>query len=230
MKPFDHLIFDLDDTLLDTSNQLIPQASRESCLAMIESGLNATLEECIDTRAEFVRSTKRYDLYNEIVRKFGVRVGCDAANVARSGYDAFHNREVETHITPMPGVREMLEDLRQHYGLHLVTAGHRETQEAKLVILDFIALFDGIHHVDPTRGERKSEAFALIMASTARPPHRHLSIGNRLDTDIGEARRHGWKACWVRHGEYAHLQPTTPHERPDWTILSIQELMSTCQL
>ncbi len=57
------LIFDLDDTLLDTWGQLVQPAARESCQAMIEAGLNADLEECIEKRTDFFINRPREDLF-----------------------------------------------------------------------------------------------------------------------------------------------------------------------
>jgi FMN phosphatase YigB (HAD superfamily) len=225
-----YLVFDLDDTLLDTSQQLIPAASRESCEAMIQAGLNATIELCLQARDELVKTPLRYDLYHQLVQRFGVRDEADGAAVTDRGYHAFHDREVESDISLIPGAREMLVALGDRYELHLVTAGNRPTQEQKIQLLDLTDFFKSIHHVDPTQGETKQNVFSSIMNSSRLAPEKHLSIGNRLDTDIGEAKRLGWMTCWVRHGEYSYLKPADDFERADFEISQITELVRRCQL
>lgn len=227
---FEQLVFDLDDTLLDTSGLLVPAAARESCEAMISAGLSSDLDQCLRARVELAQTPLRTDLYRQLVAKFGVVGGASPDDVAKRGYDAFHVRDVETNITLFPGARDMLRDLRSRYGLRLLTAGHRGTQESKIAILHLETLFESVHHVDPSRGERKRDGFAEIARLTGAPPNRHLSIGNRLDTDIGEAKSIGFKTCWVRYGEHSHLSPSSDLEIPDYEIRSITELVSRCRL
>jgi putative hydrolase of the HAD superfamily len=228
--PFKQIAFDLDDTLLDTTHLLIPKAARESCLAMIEAGLLGNLEICIKTREEFAQSPKRLDIFDSLVERFGVRPGADPQSVSNIGRKAFYHRDVDLGISLFSGAREALEKLRGHYQLHLVTAGHRPTQEAKIRILKIGEFFSSIYLIDPAKSEVKGQAFSTILKKSGDSPNQHLSIGNRLDTDIGEAKRLGWRTCWVQHGEHASFAPINDFEKPDYTIHSIKDLIATCQL
>jgi putative hydrolase of the HAD superfamily len=232
---FDHLVFDLDDTLLDTHRVLIPRASREACLAMLDAGLDSTIEECLSAWDEHAREHSRREVFAYLVQKFGVQQftttkGNDATAIEKRGYHAFYHRKVETDITLIPGVNEMLAHLGSRYTLHLVTSGSKVTQEEKIRILDIRSLFESISHVDPSKGQKKRDAFSEVNKRTKGQPERHLSIGNRIDTDIGEAREIGWKGCWVRYGEYVTMLPSSEIEKPDYEIDNILELTKTCQL
>jgi len=229
-RVFKHIAFDLDDTLLDTYRQLIPNAVREACRAMIVAGLKAEIETCVQAREEFIRGNARTSLYSFLVEKFGVKDGVDKTAVADAGYRAFHNRQVERNIKLFPGARDLLKDLRGRYTLHLVTSGHKKTQQEKIEILQLGSFFDSIHLIDPAFGERKSQAFAAIMRGSDTDQRAFLSIGNRLDTDISEAKRLGWTTCWVRYGEYASHVPVDEYEKPDFEIDALEELVSTCRL
>lgn len=229
-KPFDHLVFDLDDTLLDTYHQLIPRASRDACEAMISVGLATDVEHCLDAWEEHGKQHSRREIFLHLVGQFGVLEGRDPSMVARRGFQSFYNRKVEPDITLFRGARELLGRLKSHYGLHLVTSGSRATQEEKIRILDIADLFDNILHVDPSQGARKRDAFRQVMKLTGSPPSRYLSVGNRIDTDIGEARELGWQGCWVRYGEHANMGPANPTETPEFTIVNISELIEKCRL
>lgn len=228
--PFDHLVFDLDDTLLDTYGQLIPPASREACTAMIDAGLATDFETCLRTREELARTSARSNLYNSLVERFGVREGQDGTKVAEAGHRAFHDRSVERNITLFAGTRDLLRDLRAKYRLYLVTAGAPGTQQEKIDILKIEDSFDQIFIVNIMRGETKGQAFARIFEASGGSPERYLSIGNRLDTDIAPAKRLGWKTCWVTYGEYAYTSPSDEFELPDYEIADMEELIPTCRL
>ena len=229
-RPFGQLIFDLDDTLLDTNHQLVPRASQEAMTEMIRSGLDADLQSCSAAWEEHGRYHARRDVFNHLVSTFGVRTGSDAEAVARRGFHAFYNRKVEIDISLIPGVRELLLELSLGYRLFLVTSGAKATQAEKIRILNIRDFFVSIQIVDPSHGETKGEAFLQIMRATGDEPERYLSIGNRIDTDIAEARALGWRGCWVRYGEHACLVPKDDLETPDFIISSIAELKDRCRL
>lgn len=229
-RSFEHLVFDLDDTLLDTHRQLVPRAARDACIAMIETGLKTTLSDCLRAWENNSKSSARREVFQHLVEKFGILAGRDAEAVRKKGYDAFYDRTIDGGLTLPKGVREMLERLHEKYSLHLVTSGVPRTQQEKIDVLGLRPYFDSITIVDSSRGETKSDAFARIMKSTRALPTRHLSIGNRVDTDISEARALGWQACWVRYGEYVALEPRDELEQPEYTVNSITELEDVCQL
>lgn len=229
-RSFDHLVFDLDDTLLDTYRQLLPNASREACTAMLEAGLSGTLENCLKVWDDYRSSQGGEEIFSRLVKHFGVREGCDPVAVANCGFHSFYNRRVETNISLFPGARELLIRLYGTYSLHLVTSGSRATQEEKIRILGIAGYFKSISHVDPSRSERKKDAFAKIMEETQSPPGRYLSMGNRVDTDVAEARAIGWKACWVRYGEHAGLMPSSDIEQPDFIVDNVNDLVEKCRL
>ncbi|MES2963991.1 MAG: HAD family hydrolase [Bdellovibrionota bacterium] len=230
MTPFSHLVFDLDDTLLDTYGLLVPQASRDACTAMIAAGLSTDLTPCMNLREELGRSGGRGDVYGEIVARFGVRAGAEPSAVAAKGSDAFYNRRVSGELSLFRGAREMLRELKSRYELHLVTAGQEKTQHSKIEALNLGEIFQSIHVIDYRTGRRKGDAFAAIQHYSKLAPDLHLSIGNRLDSDIADAKRLGWKTCWVQYGEHADDSPQNEFETADYTIDGIEELVVACRL
>ncbi len=227
---FDALVFDLDDTLLDTYRLLLPQASKEACQVMIESGLKAELADCLRARDEFAQVEGRAQLFEKLTSHFGVRAEVNIDHVASRGLRAFYDRRVESNIDLFSGAREMLCELKKRYAVHLVTSGHPNTQSEKLEILNLKPLFDSVAVVNTLANELKSQAFQKIQKQSGFAPDRFLSIGNRLDTDIAPAKRLGWSTCWVRYGEYARCTPANSFENADVVINNINQLATACQL
>ena len=118
---FDIIVFDLDDTLLDTSRYLIPQASREACAAMIKAGLRTTLDACLAERESFVQRNPRESVYDHLADHFP---STDRRAVLKAGHDAFYSRDVNGEaICLVPGAMNLLQSLKGRYRLYLLTAG-----------------------------------------------------------------------------------------------------------
>ena len=230
MSRFQCIAFDLDDTLLDTQRLLVPTAARESAQAMIDAGLDSDLARALAARESLFRENPRLPPYERMVARLGARPGADPEAVAEAGRRAFLGREVDPGIRPIPEAERLLGRLSAIYKLYLVTSGDSVTQMRKVEILGIAGRFKAVFAVDPSRGERKGQAFASILRSTGLAPDACLSVGNRVDTDLAEAKDLGWKTCWVRQGEYVHLNPETPSERPDFRIDRIDELIAACGL
>ena len=230
MSEFRALIFDLDDTLLDTSRLLVPQAERESCAAMIQAGLNADLESCLKVRKRLIGQNLRTQIFEAIVREFGVNGSFSSEEVAQVGSRAFYEREVENHIYLEPEVIQLLAKLKSKYDLYLVTSGAPKTQKRKVEILKIENFFKNLFYVDLTKGETKAQAFREIHRHTDISTQYFLSIGDRIDTDVADAKSLGMRACWVAKGEYAQLRPLTPLEEPDYRVNRVIEIESVCRL
>lgn len=226
---FKVIAFDLDDTLLDTSGLILPQAIQESCQAMIEAGLPCSEAECVQTRALLHRTLPGRDVHELLVQYF-VPGKNQGQNIVRAGKKAFYDREVRETLELFPSARELLQTLRAKYKTFLVTSGSQKTQQQKIKKLKLEPLFESLHIVDPFKGETKLSAFRDIQIHTDVDPSLCLSVGNRLDTDIRLAKQLGWKGCWVKQGEHAHLGPQIPLDNPDYEISHIHDLMTVCHL
>lgn len=227
---FHAIIFDLDDTLLDTSRLLVPQAEREACAAMIEAGLNGDIEGCLKQRKNLIKQNVRTHIFEAIIGQIGLKVSSKALDVADIGRRAFYEREVENHISLEPEVLQLLERMQAKYELFLVTAGSLKTQRQKVEILKIEKFFKKIIYVDLQSGETKSKAFEEVSQLTGAPKLKILSVGDRIDTDIAVAKSLGMKACLVTRGEYAKLKPLSPLEVPDFQVGQVTEIELVCQL
>lgn len=237
---FDHIAFDLDDTLLDTSGGLVPLAAQRACEAMIRAGLKDregrpfTVEELIERRNEIIRMSPRADVWRELARlggdteSSGFERQRDA--IAQAGRDDFYRHDVDalpaSAIRPQEGAIELLKFAKEHSVLHLVSAGDPEIQNKKIDRLGIRSQFESISIVE-NRAGAKGRAFQSIEhAHRKNATMRFLSVGNRVDTDLGEAKRLGWSTAWIRSGEHVGIVPQSPEEIPDLEVATPKVLLS----
>lgn len=223
------LIFDLDDTLFDTSAQLIGPAISEACAAMIHSGLMCSQEECAQSKKKLILSGQRIDFFTYATQNFEVDKDAHPDEIAAVGRKAFYQRRVPT-IHPFDGVPELLNQLKPKYKLFLVTAGHPPTQLEKIRKLQFESFFNKILFADIGQKTSKFDIFKSLAKENEILPQQTLAIGNRIDDEIKFAKMLNMKTCLVRHGEYRYLLPQNLLETPDFTISKIMELSDVCKL
>lgn len=224
------IAFDLDDTLLDTSQLLVPAALREAYQAMRDAGLKASHDQCRAAKVDFQKTQPAdLDLFEFIVTQFA-SASADSDKIVDAGRKAFYQREVSASLTPFEGVPSLLSRLGQRYALYLVTAGDPVTQQKKIDVLQLAPHFLKLYFVDGLKGQQKQTAFARIIEEEGILPHELLSVGNRRDKEIEEAKRLGAMTCLLQYGEYCHLQPVNVDQKPDYEISHIRDLISTCSL
>lgn len=230
MTRFDWIVFDLDDTLMDTFGQLVMPAVRESCAAMIQAGLRARLADAVSARQKMFRYAPSADHFARLIEIFGLQPDSDHDRVHTSGRRAYFERDVESHIQPFNGVEDLLADLSRHYALYLVTSGHPQTQCQKVQYLGLETHFEAVFYVNNGRGEQKLGAFEKLLADTGHPPQRTLCVGDRPDREIRDANLLGMETVRHRHGEYFYLEPRDPLEKPDHEIRTLDQLKPLLKL
>lgn len=204
------VVFDLDDTLMDTLGQCVRAAQREAAAAMRAAGLAAPLESILALREAF--QGQAVDLDRLVAETLGAR---DVARVAAAGRRAFFERD-PGRLVPHPFVPEVLAAVRARARCVLLTAGAPRTQRTKIERLGLGAAFDETLFVDSLAGQDKQVALQAWLQRTGLPPERVLVVGDRPRGEIAAARALGCPAMRIRAGEFAG-QPTPPGvaEAPD---------------
>src|SRR3954469_15193475 len=100
------IAFDLDDTLIDTSGLLVPEAARQACQAMKNFGLKCSLEECLRWREKLAKEMSHREIFLEIARKYNAG---DIHPMATAGIQSFYNPTVPDKLPLLEGAKSNLE-------------------------------------------------------------------------------------------------------------------------
>lgn len=221
------IAFDLDDTLLDTTGLLVPQASQDAFQILIDAGLRLDLKTCEEYRLSLIKTISHKDVFKKLAHEHGTAATQAAVELANK---AFYHPRLPEKLDLLPGALENLNNLRDKYSLYLVTAGFQDAQSAKIHSLGIGHYFKKIFVVNSLNSEKKFTAFKMILDDENIKPDELLCIGNSLSSEIKDARQIGAWACYFEFGEDRGAVPKEPQFQPHFHIKTHQELIATCQL
>lgn len=201
MSRYRHLFFDLDHTLWDfTANSRATLAELH-----VDGGLEALgvpdAHAFIEVYEE-VNSVlwQRYEagrLHRDVLRvlrfrntllRFGVR---DDKLAAWLGATYLERCPVKPGL--MPGARELLDDLRGRYELHIITNGFTEVQATKLERSGIAEHFGAVITSEQAGvGKPDPRIFAHALRKARATAEESLMIGNSVLADMAGARAAGW--------------------------------------
>lgn len=128
-----------------------------------------------------------------------------------------------------PALAKTLKLSKKKYRLILLTQGHVESQNHKVDSTGVRSLFENVWIVDPTTTDTKFTYFSRL-AEALPANETFLSIGNRVSTDIREAKRVGGLTCWFRYGEHQNEALESPFDHADFQVDAHDKLILTCKL
>jgi putative hydrolase of the HAD superfamily len=226
------IAFDLDDTLIDTTNELIPFACRKIHSYLLTEGYPNTYEEFDILRKEYVKTKSHKEFFKNLVTTFPIILPAEAPLIIANLNRLFYEPDVPLNLGLMPGAEDNLKTLAAKYNVFIVTAGVLSAQHKKLAQLniDRFVKKENILVVADGAFSSKREAFKKILQDTGILPEQLLSIGNRLSQEIRMAKQVGAKTCYYQHGEHAEDEVQDHFEIPDFTIHTHKELIPVCQL
>lgn len=210
------LVFDLDDTLMDTYGQLVTEAHWQACLAMQRAGLNVSVNDLFATRMRLIKEQPRADIDLILAQYYD----CQDALVIAAGHNTYFNPYI-SKLIPFPGVPEMLGHLKQEHQLFLVTSGYEKTQARKIDVLGLRPYFEEVCYAPVGNPKGKEEALRHLHEKYKLDYAAMVVIGDRVSNEIATGKRLGCPTIWIRHGECAHILPEGPHEEPDLTTDSV---------
>lgn len=225
------LIFDLDDTLIDTTRLIVPQAAQKSCETLISGGIQATLQELLTRRKILAVGMSHSKIFPQLALEFGFPSNISSSHqkaVIDEAIHFFYNPSVPSPLPLIEGAREILEYFHARCPLYLVTAGTEVAQKDKIEKASVRGFFKECFVISTVTEKSKTPAFKKILEMEKCRPDECLSVGNRLSSEIADAKRLGMNTCHFRFGEHSAEVPKVPEEFPDHVINDLRELLRIC--
>jgi len=226
-KKYDCLLFDLDNTLLN-----FDKSSEEAFHHLITN--HSDLDSHPDLYKEYSKvnhelwemreqglitaaalKEKRWALFFEKVKLKGLE-----AEEANRLY--FEHIASSVHFVPF--AKELLDALKAHFRLILVTNGLSEVQRPRLANAGLTEYFEHIIISDEISCAKPQQAFFDYSHTKMNFPdkERVLVIGDTLKSDIRGARAFGYKTCWFNHDGLLN----EGSDQPDFEIRKLEELLA----
>ena len=218
----DAVLLDLDDTCFDQREFLAGAfgavARRAGALGVDE----VRLRDALQTIA--AGGSDRGGIIDQALAALGVSVPVQPL------VDAFRSYR-PARLSPYPGVRESLSQMRRLAPVGLVTNGDPGGQRAKIAALGLDDAFDVVVFSDELgRSFRKPHPapFCQALRLAGADPGRSFFIGDHPDRDIAGAQHVGMRAIRVQTGEHA----SRPDVVPPWRTVpdAASALRALCEL
>lgn len=209
------IIFDLDDTLLDTSGSVTPFKMRECLKRLVEDGAEVGCfeEAYVDLMALNSVSARAKDA----LLQFASKVGC--RNPSRAISELTAPLPAGFTVPTTPNAKEILYYFRSKYFLAIVTGGHPPFQREKMEKAGLeLSIFSKI--AIPEDSVKKPYYEGLAKEFSIKPDQIWV-CGDRIEMDLVPAHELGYKTIHMRWGRGKMAT------RSDWishTITSLSEL------
>lgn len=214
------IVFDLDDTLLDTSACLVPAANRDAARALVDAGLHQASEVVLRRRWQALRRMPVEDVDEWVCRQFGEL----RPAVAAAGRRAFFERGSRMMRGPLrlvPGARATLDRLARVHALFLVTWGDVATQNTKIRLLRLGTWFSDIVVVDRRLRDDKVRAIEGLLHRHRLDPRDIVVVGDGWAQEIAAGAGLRTRTCWVSRGRPT---PRWPPTRVEAVVRSVRDL------
>lgn len=221
------IVFDLDDTLLDTSGLIVPPALQKIHSLWVSMGHSLDFNSFLELRNVYLKSHSNSAVFEKILAEFPTQNN-DIAFAEAENF--FYEPEIPKQLPLIEGALPLLKQLSPKYHLALLTSGEEPTQRQKVESLNVKSFFKDIFITYQPTNYKKRPFFEQLIETHKIQPNQLLSVGNRKTSEIREAKLLGCQTCWFAFGEHIDELEQIPADKPDYTIYKLQDILTTCHL
>lgn len=214
------IIFDLDDTLIDTSGCITHYKLDDALRAMVGAGLD------LPDYAESLDLLRRLDRTAEsagaALSEFIEITGSDKRFLEIGIKEIYDSFPADLPIFPLEGALELLADLAHHHQMALVTVGKSSQQIEKLKKAGIDSRI--FSKIAVTEERNKKPHYQMIVDELGYSPSEVLVCGDRVPVDLIPARELGFKTVQMKWGR--GLNSARQKGDVDYSITDLGELKS----
>lgn len=226
------LILDLDDTLWDTTSQLVRKGQIAALKEMARHGLPIKVSDAAKVRDMLV---KRYGSHINITKKAAEHFGPYkkgkkyAERIAFLGHHKYHSVKIGK-IKPFRDTISTLKKLKKSGKIIvLLSYGVPKQQNRKINMLGIRRYLDRIVF-DTTIGKSNKSRYLKKIIKWLRKKgmqrNEIILVGDKINSEIEDGKRLGLRAVRIRsRGRYSKLKPKNKWQNADYTIKELKSLL-----
>ncbi len=190
------IIFDLDDTLIDTSGCITHYKLEDALNLMVNQGLQVPdLNGSLDLLR---RLNHTAESARRALSEFIEILGADKKFYEMGVKEIYQNISPDLPIYPLEGALELLTHLSEHHQLALVTIGDTAQQMNKMEKAGIDSLI--FSKIAVCEDRNKKPHYQVIMDELGYLPSEVIVCGDRVALDLAPARELGCKTVQMRWG------------------------------
>lgn len=222
--PYQWLLFDADDTLLDYQGAELAALARlfEQIGVPFDEGnlaryrrINQTLWHALE-RGETTQARLTVERFAQLAAELGIDV--DAPRLSLD-----YMQHVADCTRPIAGAEAVVRALRTRYRIGIVSNGFTRVKQQQLAATGFADCLEAVVISEAIGAAKPDRAFFDVAFARLGQPTREavLIIGDSLSSDIAGGHAYGIDTCW--YNPKARDLPAPPH--PTYTIASLEQLL-----
>ena len=212
------IIFDLDDTLIDTSGCITYFRLEDALQAMVSHGL--IVADFSEALALLRRLNSTADCARSAIAEFVEILGVDKNFYELAIKEIHKDLPPDWPIFPLEGALDLLADLGSQHQLALVTIGRHPFQMEKMKKAGIDSRI--FSKIVVTEEKNKKPHYQMIVEELGYCPTEVLVCGDRIPLDLAPARELGFKTVKVQWGRGLN---SSPHRgEVDYCIFRLKEL------
>lgn len=181
------IIFDLDDTLVDTSGCITPVKLEHALSKMVDAGLTVgRYEEALETLKRLDRATSSAA---ETLEEFIELIDADKKYLTIGVQEVYGEIPSDLPIFPLDQVCEILNELSEFHELALVSKGKPEQQLFKLKSAGIDSTI--FSKIKLSEEDDKKPHYRIILEELGFAPRQTLVCGDRVTRDLAPAKELG---------------------------------------
>jgi FMN phosphatase YigB (HAD superfamily) len=193
------IIFDLDDTLIRTSECITPVKFKSALVRMVSEGCFLDIESDFSLLMDLnARAPSARDAFENFTKQRGI----EEKYLKSALHEVYQTSLAGISIPAVEGALEVLLQLKKENYLALVSMGEEERQLDKMEKAGIdSSIFYKISILD---GGSKRVAYQELIEDLSISPAEVLVIGDRIPVDLAPAKELGCKTAHIKQGRGVH--------------------------